>query len=195
MRHEKPELENKLPRLDFRGRHNYETNSNVQRHGQLEPLPRTRTLNHNYSQHKIPKAYIDLVSFMLIILTFQWCLYSFPFKFSSKLNFLNQSLQKPQPIISHQKYPHNPPTLPTSPYTRHIKSQQLPKRQKPTLAPLPREVKYALMKVNLFDREENSGVHYSPYFSKFSGIDGGRMKNKYKNERSQLNFGTSSAFK
>lgn len=70
MRHEKPELENILPRLDFRGRHNYETNSNVQRHGQLEPLPRTRTLNHNYSQHKIPKAYIDLVSFMLILRTF-----------------------------------------------------------------------------------------------------------------------------
>lgn len=52
-----------------------------------------------------------------------------------------------------------------------------------------KEVKEALRRVHLFDREENTGIHYSPNFKKMKVIDDGHMKNKYKNERSQLTLG------
>lgn len=50
------------------------------------------------------------------------------------------------------------------------------------------EVKKALLKVNLFDRPENTGIHYPSGFSKLTQFEG-PMRNKYTNERSTLTLG------
>ncbi|CAI2371607.1 unnamed protein product [Moneuplotes crassus] len=67
---------------------------------------------------------------------------------------------------------------------RPVKSQQEPRRKNFDKLFSKKPFPY-----NIFDREENQKVKYSPNVKKIKAIDNEKIRNKCKNELSQLNFG------